>query len=131
MLHLLRTLRRSGALFLGVLLLHTSWMASVSACARSTTLDVTHGEAVTAMLPHAAHAHHGAAPEAPADAPRPHHAPATATCPMAMACTMTAVAAAVPTVIATSLTLPTDVPSVSTRMPRTARIAPEPPPPRA
>jgi hypothetical protein len=109
MLRVLRALRRSGALLLGVLLLHTSWLAASAACERSVT-----AAAPVAAAP-SSHAHH-----APADSRAPHHGPTTVTCPTV-----------VPTVTVPQVAIDATLAQHNERMPRSSRVAPEPPPPRA
>lgn len=120
MLRVLRALRRSGALLLGVLLLHTSWLAASAACERSVT-----AAAPVAAAP-SSHSHH-----APADSRAPHHGPTTVTCPMAMACVLAAITTVVPTVTVPQVAIDATLAQHNERMPRSSRVAPEPPPPRA
>lgn len=121
----LHPFRRLGAILLGVLILHTSWIASVSACEMSNV--AAQSESATPAHEHA-HAHHqSAAPEVPAS----HHESASVICPMAMACTQNAMTTVVPTVTTRTVPVVSSVPDLIARSPRTVRVAPDTPPPRA
>lgn len=61
----------------------------------------------------------------------PHHAPQGAPCPMAMACTVTAIVSPVPTIATREVLVATVRVGDTATLPRSTRVAPEPPPPRA
>lgn len=130
MLRILRTCRRAGALLIGVLLLHTSWLASSSACELRGGADLS----VAATAPHATdpHAHHHTVPSPlPADPTTPLHDSSSAMCPMAMACALSAVTTDVPSVTVPVVIVGEQSPQSGETRRGATRLAPEPPPPRA
>lgn len=136
-------LRRASALLMGVHLLQVILLAVSAVCeprmvlpghasAAGQTIEAHVASAHQlvghhAAVPHAATGADTAAPGAPA-----HHAPDSgAPCPMAMACTVSAVLAPSPTFVTTEVLVENPRLAHLATAPRSTRLAPEPPPPRA
>jgi hypothetical protein len=143
MLRLLRSLRRSGALLFGALLVHTTWLASTGVCdtmAAGIASVAGQYDGAKTSAPHHAHQHQhvpgssggsSARADLLADATTgaPHEVP-TVACPMAMACAVSAIVASVPTIASQTVVAPASPSHAAQSMPLSARRAPEPPPPR-
>ncbi len=79
-----------------------------------------------------AHGSINSGPDAPSDAPPSHHhGSTTVTCPMSMACAVSALASHVPVLTTNDTYASSRRVLVNDSLPRSPRVAPEPPPPRA
>lgn len=127
--------RRAASLLLGVHLLQVILLAASAVCdlpAMSTARETQVAEVTGALDAHASHAlHHVAPPVGDTPQEAPHHTTHTTSCPMAMACVATAIVAPVPVLASHELRIGTDRIVHETRVLRSMREAPEPPPPRA
>ncbi|HEY0930443.1 MAG TPA: hypothetical protein VGE27_11040 [Gemmatimonas sp.] len=152
LLHLALRFRRFLGMALGVHVLVTALITALAAC--NPVLDATssaqsprltaqssptkahsdsHGTSHTAASPtsdYGSHASHDV-PSSNDGTTSHHHGSTTVACPMSMACAVSAMASEVPsldtraTLVASALVLEND------SLPRSSRLAPEPPPPRA
>lgn len=144
LLHLALRFRRSLAMLLGAHVLVTAVITALAAC--NPTADRGSVSAERAETPAAyadAHAHavhhetHGTAPQTsqtsqqpPATAPH-HHGTAPIACPMAMACAVSAIVTGVPMLPTHATQMASTLAFENDHLPRSTRLAPEPPPPRA
>lgn len=140
LLHLALRFRRSLAMLLGAHVLVTAVITALAAC--NPTADPGNALApasVQQVDAHAVHhdthrashhASHHASHQHPATTPH-HHGATPVACPMAMACAVSAIVTGVPMLPTHATQMASTLAFENDHLPRSTRLAPEPPPPRA
>ncbi|WP_337169880.1 hypothetical protein [Gemmatimonas aurantiaca] len=134
LLHLALRFRRSLAMLLGAHVLVTAVITALAACNPTADRGSAVQGADAQAVHHEAHrAVHHSASHSPHQSPAKthHHGTAPLACPMAMACAVSAIVTGVPMLPTHATQMASTLAFENDHLPRSTRLAPEPPPPRA